>query len=96
MVAQAGGYLSTPFKGCRGVTQGDPLYIKILNAVIYAVLQNWVTVVALKEEELDPVEDDTEGLGKDIHHIAALLYADDGILALTWVAQIQRALNTLT
>ena len=46
MVARAGGYYCAPFKGFRGVTQGDPLSPTIFNVVVDAVLCHWVTVVA--------------------------------------------------
>ena len=38
MVAQAGGYYGTGFKGARGVTQGDPLSPTIFNVVVDAVV----------------------------------------------------------
>ena len=50
MVARAGGYFGTGFKGERGVTQGDPLYPTIFNVVVDAVVRHWVT---LKVEEAD-------------------------------------------
>ena len=42
MVAREVEYYGSPFKGQRGVTQGDPLYPTISNMVVDAVLQNWV------------------------------------------------------
>ena len=38
MVARAGGYFGIPFKGYRGVTQGNPLYPTIFNMVVDAVI----------------------------------------------------------
>ena len=38
MVAWAGGYFGTGFKGARGVTQGDPLSPTIFNVVVDAVV----------------------------------------------------------
>ena len=49
MVARDGAYFGTPFKGYHGVNQGYPLSPTIFNVVIDAVLQHWVTVVALTE-----------------------------------------------
>ena len=44
MVARAGGYYGTGFKGERGVTQGDPLSPTIFNVVVDAVVRHWVTM----------------------------------------------------
>ena len=44
MVAWAGGYYGTTFRGERGVTQGDPLSPIIFNVVVDAVVRHWVTV----------------------------------------------------
>ena len=43
MVARAGGYYRTGFKGAGGVTQGNPLSPTIFNVVVYAVVLHWVT-----------------------------------------------------
>ena len=45
MVARAGGYFGTGFKGEMGVTQGDPLSPTIFNVVVDAVVRHWVTLV---------------------------------------------------
>ena len=74
MVAQAGGYYGTAFKGGRGVTQGDPLSPTIFNVVVYAVVRHWVTGVIADAEERGY-------LGKEGIHQAALFYADDGMVA---------------
>ena len=50
MVARAGGYYGTGFKGERGVTQSDPLSPTIFNVVVDAVVRHWVTL-AVKEAE---------------------------------------------
>ena len=42
MVARAGGYYRTDFRGERGVTQGDPLSPTLLNVVVDAVVGHWV------------------------------------------------------
>ena len=48
------------------MTQGDPLSPTIFNMVVYVVLQNWVTVVASKEEKVDPGAAGTERFGRDV------------------------------
>ena len=40
MVARAGGYYGTAFKGERGVTQGGPLSPTIFNVVVDAVVRH--------------------------------------------------------
>ena len=50
MVARAGGYYGTAFKGEQGVTQGDPLSTTIFNVVVDAVVRHWLTgVIATME-----------------------------------------------
>ena len=44
MVARAGGYFGTGFKGARGMTQGDPLSLTIFNLVVDAVVRQCVTL----------------------------------------------------
>ena len=51
MVARAGGYYGTDFKGKRGVTHGDPLSPTIFNVVVDAVVCHWVTVLIVDAEE---------------------------------------------
>ena len=50
MVARAGGYYGTGFKGERGVTQGDPLSPTIFNVVVDAVVRHWVTLAVTEAE----------------------------------------------
>ena len=71
MVAQAGGYYWTAFKGYRGVTQGDPLSPTIFNVVVDAVVHHWVTLAIEDAEKRG-------GRWKKGRHQSALLYADDG------------------
>ena len=44
MVARAGGYYGTGFKGAREVTQGDPLSPTIFNVVVDVVVRHCVTL----------------------------------------------------
>ena len=76
MVARAGRYYGTDFRGERGVTQGDPCTHTIFNVVVDAVVRHWVTGVL---EELEARGD----LGQEGRHQAALFYADDGMFALS-------------
>ena len=73
MLARAGGYYGTGFKGARGVTQGDPLLPTIFNVVMDAVVCHWVTLVV----------EEAEKRGKEGRHQAALFYADNGMVALS-------------
>ena len=50
MVARAGGYYGTSFKGERRVTQGDLLSPTIFNVVVDAVVRHWVTGVIADAE----------------------------------------------
>ena len=74
MLARAGGYFGTGFKGKRGMTQGDPLSPTIFNVVVDVVVRHWVT---LKVEEAETLEEK----GQEGRHQAALFYADNGMVA---------------
>ena len=63
MVAQEGGYCGAPFKSVCGVTQGYPLSPTFFNVVVDAVLQHWVTVVAVTDWSVDPGATGTEIFG---------------------------------
>ena len=41
MVARAGGYYGAPFRGEKGVTQGNPLSPTIFNVVVDAMVRHW-------------------------------------------------------
>ena len=45
MATKAGRYFGHPFKGYRGITQGDPLYPTIFNVVADTVIRHLVMVV---------------------------------------------------
>ena len=51
MVARAGDYYGTGFKGARGVTQGNPLSPTIFNVVVDAVVRHWVTLYMEEAEK---------------------------------------------
>ena len=86
MVAQAGRYNGTPFKGYWGVTQDDSMSPTIFNTVVDAVIQYWMTLVA--DKEAGPV-----GFGRALQTLAAIFNADDGILASPLLSRIQEALE---
>ena len=88
MVAKSGGYFGRPFKGCRWVTQGNPLSPTIFNLVVDAVIHHWVTVVT-------PTEAGTGGLGLTIIDLVAYLYSDDGLVVSTQPERLQRAFDVL-
>ena len=88
MVAHAGGYYGTAFRGERGVTQGDPLSPTIFNVVVDAVVRHWVQGVV--EEAEAQVE-----LGQEGRHQAALFYADDGMFASSDPVGLQGVFNAL-
>ena len=89
MVASAGGYFGLPFKGYRGITQGEPLSPTLFNVVVDAFICHWVTVVA-------PTADGLEGRELLLRELAEYLYADDGLAASTQPERLQRAFIVLT
>ena len=52
MVARAGQYYGTGFKGERGVTQGDPLSPTIFNVVVDAVVRQWLLLATQEAESM--------------------------------------------
>ena len=66
MVAIFCGYSGPPFKGYRGVTQGDPFYPNIFNVVEDTVTSHWLKLVV-------PTEARVEGLGEIIEELAVFL-----------------------
>ena len=88
MVARAGGYYGTAFKGAQGVKQGDPLSPTIFNVVVDALVFQSVTLAV----------EDTEKRGergKEGRHQAALFYADDGMVASSAPHWLQWEFNAL-
>ena len=88
MVAIAGGYYGTEFKGERGVTQGHPLFPTIFNVVMDVLVRHQVTGVIADAEERGK-------LGKEGRHQAALFYADNGMVDSSDPQWIQGDFNTL-
>ena len=88
MVARAGGYYGTGFKGERGVTQGDPLLPTIFNVVVDAVVRHWVTL-AVEEAEMRREQ------GREGRHQATLFYADNGMVASSDPRWLQWVFTTL-
>ena len=70
------------------MTQGDLLSLTIFNVVVYAVVKHRMTVMVEDAEEWGKHE-------QGVRHQAALLYADDGMVALSEPRWIQGAFNTL-
>jgi hypothetical protein len=75
VVAQQGGYHSSAFTAGRGVTQGDILSPTIFNIVCDAIIRAWKVGVT------DGHITSSDGGGATHEEIAAMLYADDGLLA---------------
>ena len=61
------------FKGYIGVIHRYTVSFTILNMLVDAVIQHWVTVVA-------PMGADAEVIGETLQELVAYLYADDGIV----------------
>ena len=88
MVARAGGYYGTAFRGERGVTQGDPLSPTIFNVVVIAVVRNWVNGLVEKVEGKGET-------GREGRHQSAVFYADDGMVVSLDPTWLQGAFNAL-
>ena len=50
MVARSGGYYCLPFKGCRIVTQVNPLSPILFNMVVDTVIRHWVAMMVATKE----------------------------------------------
>ena len=61
----------------------------VFNVVVEATIWHWVKLVA-------PMEAGEEVLRETIHKLAALSYADGGLVVLPWPERIQKAFNVLT
>ena len=89
MVSQAGRYYIALSKGCQGFAQGDPISPTIFNMELESVIWHWLTVVT--GEEAGP-----EVFGSEFQWLAALFYADNGILVSPEPARIMGAIDILT
>ena len=63
--------------------------------MLYAVLRNWVSVVAEAEAEAEE-ESGTEGFGREVHRMMEYFYANDGLLASTRSERLQLEFHVLT
>ena len=89
MVVKADRYFGPPFQGSCGVTQVHPLSPTVINMVVDAVIQHWVTGVV-------PMEARAEGLGDTIQELVLLFYAYYRLVALPWIDRLQREFKVLT
>ena len=71
MVARAGRYYVTPFKGRLGVTHGYPIYPTIFNMVVCLVIRHWFLMVA--KEDTGP-----GGFGWVVQWLVAFFYTQAG------------------
>ena len=88
MVARAGGYYGTGFKGERGVPQGDPLSPIIFNVLVDAVVRHWGHTGGEGGR-------DAGGAGERGRHQSDLFYADDGMVVSSDPRWLQWAFSTL-
>ena len=88
MVSRASGYYGIPFKGFRGVTQGDPLSPKLFNVVVDTVIRHFMMIVA--EKSVGP-----EVFDRTVQRMASFFYAGDGLLALTQPEWLQWVFDVL-
>ena len=88
MVAKAGGYYGSDFRGSRGVTKRDLLSTTIFNVVAYAVVRHWVKVTVESAEE-------KSGRGQEGRHQNAFFYLDDGMVMSLDPRWLQGAFSTL-
>ena len=89
MVTRAGHYYGTPFKGNRGVIQGDTISPTIFNMVANAAIWHWNKMVVGEEAGL-------HGFRQAIQWLTALFYANDGLLASPKLDRLQAAMYVLT
>ena len=84
LVCRASGYYGSPFSAERGVTQGGPLSPTIFNIMVDAIMREWVRLM------------EAAGINAaDIRTIAAVFYADDGLVAVRDAKTLQDAFDIL-
>ena len=88
MVARAGGYYGTSFKGERDVTQGNLLSPTIFSVVVDAVVRHWVNGL------VDEAEAKGE-TGREGRHQLAVFYSNGSMVILSEPAWLQGAFNAL-
>ena len=86
VLARVGCYCGTLFQGYQGFTQCYPQSPTIFNIVVNTVTCHWVSIVG--KEELGP-----EGFGWAVQWLAALFYADNGILSSPRLDRLQADLD---
>ena len=64
-----------PFKGYRGVKQGNPLPHTILNVVVYSIIKNWVMVAV-------PTGVYAEGITVTVQELVVYFYAENRLVTL--------------
>ena len=74
MASRASGYYGDPFQGSHGFTQGDPLFPRLFNVVVDAIVRHWVGLVA----KTDAGPDDFR---YTVAEKADVFNADDGLVA---------------
>jgi hypothetical protein len=89
MVCRASGNYDTPFKACRGVTQGGPLFAKLFNILVDAVACEWYRELRERGDYEEWEQDELEST------FFAIFYVDDAYLASRDTEFLQRALDLL-
>ena len=84
LVCRASGYHGSPFSAKRGVTQGGSLSPTIFNIMVDAIVREWVRQMELAGFNTS-----------DIRTIAAVFYADDGLVAARNPKVLQNSFDIL-
>ena len=88
MVERAGECHGASFQGFRGVTQGEPLPLPILNVVVDTVVSHWILFV-------EGGAGRQYGWGREVIHSDAFFYADNRLVASTDPVWLQGVFDTL-
>jgi hypothetical protein len=88
-VCRASGNYGAPFKAGRGVTQGGPLWAKLFNIMVDAVVREWMQLL---REEMDM---EGEELDEMMETLFAIFYVDDAHIASRDPVFLQRAIDGL-